>query len=167
MTVRSSLRELNMEINVTGFANKQSKRFITEAVMFYMKRLVKRHLLKGFIINVSIRKNVDQGNEGYCEIIDWNAHNKPREFLIVVKKCESLRKTLMTIAHECVHVKQFAIGELSENQSSWRGKHIKDDIEYWESPWEIEAFGRERGLYTLFCERYQYEFKKSDNERDE
>ena len=156
-----------MQINITGRINKQEKKYVSEAVLFFMKRLVKRTLLKSFVIDISVRNNVANNDEGYCEITGWNARNSPREFLIVLKKCDSFRKMLMTLAHECVHVKQFALGELSENHAHWRGRRIKEDIEYWESPWEIEAFGRERGLYTLFCQEYGYKFQRSDMERDE
>ena len=27
-----------------------------------------------------------------------------------------------------------------------------DDTNYWEYPWEIEAFGRQLGLFIMFCE---------------
>lgn len=167
MTVRSTLRELNMQINITGRASKEEKKYLNQAILFYMKRLIRKTLLKNFVIDISIRKTLVNNDEGYCEITGWNTRNNPREFLVVIKKCESFRKMLMTLAHECVHVKQFALGELSENHAQWRGRRMKDDIEYWESPWEIEAFGRERGLYTLFCEQYGYKFIRSSNERDE
>ena len=27
-----------------------------------------------------------------------------------------------------------------------------DDINYWDYPWEIEAFGKQLGLFVRFCE---------------
>jgi len=155
-----------MDINITGRINAQTKRQFKEAVMYYVGRLMTSQMLKNITIDVSIRKNVENNDEGFCEVVGWNSLSKPRDFKVVIKKDESVRKMLMTLAHEIVHVKQYAVGELSENHASWRGKRINEDVDYWESPWEIEAFGRERGLYTLFCEKYNYTFPKHSNERD-
>jgi len=30
------------------------------------------------------------------------------------------------------------------------GKYYPEDMNYWDAPWEIEAFGRELGLYKMF-----------------
>ena len=43
-----------------------------------------------------------------------------------------------TLAHEMVHVKQFARGELNESLTKWKNKDCSDK-EYWDQPWEIEA----------------------------
>ena len=69
---------------------------------------------------------------------------------------------LQTLAHEIVHVKQYALGELRErvtkDKSSsiiWKSKRWnppEGSHEYWDCPWEIEAFGREYGLYKRFIE---------------
>lgn len=155
-----------MEINVTGSVSAKIKRYMNEATMYYIGRLMSTHMLKNIAINVSIRKKVENNDEGFCEVTGWNSLSKPREFKIVIKKDDSVRKMLMTLAHEVVHVKQYAVGELSENHASWRGKRVNEDVDYWESPWEIEAFGRERGLYTMFCEKHNYQFTKHSNERD-
>jgi hypothetical protein len=56
-----------------------------------------------------------------------------------------------------VHVKQFATGELVDNPSGktvkWQGKRVtlRDDDGYWTLPWEIEAYGRELGLFVRWA----------------
>jgi hypothetical protein len=68
-----------------------------------------------------------------------------------------LDRTLEMLAHEMVHVKQFALGELVDNPSGktvkWQGKRVsvRDDDGYWTLPWEIEAYGRQPGLCARFC----------------
>jgi len=167
MIVKLLLKRLNMEINITSRLTKLEKKYVTEAVHFYMAKLIKKPLMKDLVINISCKRNLKDGDEGWCEVEGCNSKNRPIEFSIVIKKDESFRKMLMTLAHECVHVKQYTLRELSSSHDIFRGKKYKDNIEYWESPWEIEAFGRERGLYTLFCEHYGYKFKKITIERDE
>jgi hypothetical protein len=67
------------------------------------------------------------------------------------------RKTmLLTLAHEMTHVKQFARRELIEIKADvlfkWYGEVFGDEVHYYETPWEIEAHGREIGLYYLWRE---------------
>lgn len=58
------------------------------------------------------------------------------------------------LAHEMVHFKQYVTGELKPligNAVIWHGQvtyMYTDPREwgYWNSPWELEAFGRQQGL---------------------
>jgi hypothetical protein len=92
---------------------------------------------------------------GYC---DWNDDNhKARDFTITLNPNLGKRNTLLVLAHEMVHVKQYARGELKDfvrlNRVKWKGKIYNDRvIDYWELPWEIEAHGREKGLYYKFLD---------------
>lgn len=55
---------------------------------------------------------------------------------------------ISTIAHEMIHVKQYALGHLRydhEGNAYWLGKHYRPG-HYYDSPWEQEAFRRERLL---------------------
>lgn len=56
-----------------------------------------------------------------------------------------------TLAHEMVHVKQYARGQLKQYKKrngttayTWLGR--KYDTEYYDCPWEIEAYSKERVL---------------------
>jgi len=56
-----------------------------------------------------------------------------------------------------VHVKQWAKGEMYEYLKSGlirfhKTKFDADNINYWDYPWEIEAFGKQLGLFVRFCE---------------
>jgi hypothetical protein len=69
------------------------------------------------------------------------------------------RNMLIVLAHEMVHVKQYAKGELKDfvygTRVKFKGSIIDDNkVDYWDQPWEIEAHGREKGLYLKFL---QYE----------
>jgi hypothetical protein len=63
----------------------------------------------------------------------------------------SIEQLIQTMAHEMVHVKQYAKGQLKvvnplrgDPYFTWMGKKCKKH--YFECPWELEAFGRERIL---------------------
>jgi hypothetical protein len=60
-----------------------------------------------------------------------------------------------------VHVKQYATGEMRymwrpARHTKFQGMLYPDEVEYWDSPWEIEAFGREPGLYTRWIDQRGY-----------
>ena len=80
-------------------------------------------------------------------------------YLILLNREKNPTPSIMlsSLAHEMVHIKQFATGELVDNPSGktvkWMGKRVsvRDDDGYWTLPWEIEAYGRQPGLYARFC----------------
>jgi hypothetical protein len=73
-----------------------------------------------------------------------------------VDKTLTKKETLLALAHEMVHLKQYAKGELKDifrpaKMIKWHGdRYLTDGVDYWEQPWEIEAYGREKGLYFKF-----------------
>lgn len=58
------------------------------------------------------------------------------------------------LAHELVHVKQFARKELTENLQYWKGND-HSDTDYWDQPWEKEA----RRLQKKMMIEYMSEFE--------
>ena len=62
---------------------------------------------------------------------------------------------LKTLGHELVHVKQYVRGELSTDRNGllrYNGVHYDPQnlLEYFDLPYEIEAYGREKGLLIGF-----------------
>jgi len=60
-----------------------------------------------------------------------------------------------SIAHELVHAKQFAKGQINMVDHVWKhGKETIDctGLEYAETPWEVEAYAYEEILTDLFWE---------------
>lgn len=85
-------------------------------------------------------------------------YNKPpRKFLVRIDPRERRASALKILAHELVHVKQFARNELRDtghaDYTKWN-KQIYDQgkVEYWDLPWEIEAYGREYGMYRRYID---------------
>jgi hypothetical protein len=74
------------------------------------------------------------------------------EYEIDIKRSLRLRDLLTTLAHEIVHVKQYELGQLAQNSES--------HIEYWDRPSEIEAHGRETGLFIRWAEENNLASKK-------
>jgi len=59
-----------------------------------------------------------------------------------------------TLAHEMVHVKQFAKGhfQIVNGTNFWKGKKITKRVKYLDLPWEIEAFSKQEILFRKAVE---------------
>ena len=79
-----------------------------------------------------------------------------------------LRDVLITVGHELVHVKQYLNGEIFDYKSGdvrYKGTYFEasctqDEESYYDSPWEVEAYGRELGLYRMFVTKLKEESLK-------
>jgi hypothetical protein len=89
------------------------------------------------VIEISFKSMSNDENYGYCCQLDDN------EYEIEIKRSLRMRDMLTTLAHELVHVKQYFKGEFKDELH----------IEYWDREAEIEAHGREIGLFLRWCEK--------------
>ena len=138
---------------------------------FAMSKLVPSSRLRN---NVSIDihlKHHCEGGEAMLE--DYANPYRPRDFKVIIDHhraeiddygrerdaTEWAHIILQTLAHELVHVKQYLTGELMmrKNGLAWRKSVLTSDSttyeEYFELPYEIEAYGREKGLLAMFLIR--------------
>ena len=90
-------------------------------------------------IELNFRRMSNDENYGYCTELEDN------EYEIDVKRTLRLREMLCTLAHEMVHVKQYELGQLTQDNEK--------GIDYWDKPSEIEAMGRETGLFIRWAEK--------------
>lgn len=147
-----------MQLFVTGKSRYVNHEVIEEAARFFGEYLFKRLYKKVTIDLILSSKDMPKNVDGYC---DWSDNNKkPRYFEIQLRSNMSEDNLLRTLAHEMVHVKQYAKGELTDHmcgkKSRWKDTVINvENHDYWELPWEIEAYGREKGLYNKYL---QYAF---------
>ena len=126
------------------------------AIDYFAKELFSPQLSKHIHIKISLR-NVDT-HWGLTIVDDYNASGKPRYFIIEVAKKLNERERLMTLAHEMVHVKQYANLELNEEMNRWHGEYVDSDkIPYIEQPWEIEAYDLGDRLFEQYTGEKLYE----------
>lgn len=155
-----------MLISISGLTDSRFKHVVYKACDFYMDLLIPRHISRSITLELDFCSKLDGGADGYCEVTGHNKRFKPREFNIQIRKTNSKRYMLMTLAHEIVHLKQYAMGELDENMNVWKGKRISSSTNYWDTPWEIEAHGREGGMWTRFAEKHKLRYPRTKYERD-
>ena len=89
-------------------------------------------------LEINFRRLSNDSNYGYACHVDGN------DYEIEIKRSLCMREMLTTLAHELVHVKQYIRGEMPEKLS---------EGDYWDRPHEIEAHGRETGLFIRWAEQ--------------
>ena len=129
----------------------KEKELMTSLAYHCIKKLMPRK--RNLEIDILQIKNLQTESGDLASCIDTEDLNT---FEIQLDKDMSLRKKLLSLAHEMVHVKQFTRKELrhtdSINRQLWRGKRYNTKNRYYDLPWEIEAYGRELGLFTTWIE---------------
>jgi hypothetical protein len=151
-----------MRIKTIGRPSHVSLGIVKKAAYFYGKYLIGGgKLFNNIRLTVQFEHfNKNDGDYAYC---DWTDNNDScREFLIGIDHALSKKETLLALAHEMVHLKQYAKGEMKDiwrpvRMVKWQGeRYLHEEMDYWECPWEIEAYGREKGLYFKFLTYLQY-----------
>lgn len=143
-----------MIVSIKG-GNKSQKKHVKSMVEFCVKKMMPR--MRNLEFNIRIKPFGKDDSWGYCIPADYADQHRPREFDIEINNQAKLRRMLETVAHEMVHAKQFARGELYESARThkhrWQGKWLTKEPGYWDQPWEIEAHGRECGLFIQWAEQ--------------
>ena len=145
-----------MLLKTSGKPKKVPIKLCKEAVKWYGRHLLGDRLYHN--VEVLIEFDDTGLNSNVYGCCDWNDTNdRARDFTITINPNLGKRNMLLVLAHEMVHVKQYAKGEMKDyvrmNRVKWKGKVYNDKkIDYWEQPWEIEAHGREKGLYYKFTD---------------
>ena len=127
-------------VNVSGGQPYQIKR-VESIVHYCIAKLMPR--MQTLDIDIKLT-NLKGKAYGYCLSLD------KRTFELEIEKKLNLKTLLTTVAHEMVHVKQYARAELTEG--TWQGKLINPKQSYWDRGYEIEAHGREYGLFVRWAE---------------
>jgi len=96
-------------------------------------------------IEINFRRMSQDNNYGYVCHVDGN------DYEVDIKRSLRMRDMLTTLAHELVHVKQYVKGEMPEKLS---------EGDYWDRAHEIEAHGRETGLFIRWAEQLNLANKK-------
>jgi hypothetical protein len=81
-------------------------------------------------------------------------------YLVLIKRPKRLTKASLlemgtTLAHEMVHVRQLAKGQMKflPNQNRiWMGKRYSNRTHYLEQPWELDAFARQEIVFRKAIE---------------
>ncbi len=152
---------------------KMDRKLIRLYARFVLNRYVTKYIQSKSVINIKVLTN----DSFYKEAVDkdynaWMTYDRnvdgTRYFTIKMnlkfikskaKRPHTRMKAFLTdLGHELIHVKQYLNGQIfdyANGDTRYGGKvfnsgYYENEESYYESPWEIEAYGRETGLYKLF-----------------
>lgn len=139
-----------MRITTSRFKNRKLSNTIRRAINFYLQQLFKETPN----ITITIIQMPGLGADGTCEKIS------KKNYVIELNDDLSLEHSLITLAHEAVHIKQYANKQLrtwflkTGTVDIWEGKRFRN-VSYFQQPWEAEALLLEEQLFIDFvCECY-------------
>lgn len=144
-----------MKITIEGCRSNKKRKILEQAAQeFALLLLSKKHQNK-LDIRIEIKRKLEDDCLGFCYYL---SSGRPSCFLIELLYDKDITVTVSKLAHELVHVKQYITGELKHGKNNitlWKGEKYDEKItDYWDLPWEIEAYGREVGLYTRYYNKH-------------
>jgi hypothetical protein len=145
-------------ISISGIKDPQRRKLIRVATHSMLEALVGKRLYLEIAIKF-VPLMLQEGNMGSCELEDDDLVN-PRLFNILIDDKLKGGEVLITLAHELVHVRQYAKGDLYQYQKTnhvrWRReKMCVQNLTYSEYPWEKEAFSLQNEVAVDFIQSYK------------
>lgn len=142
-----------MQVNVFGGNETEiGTHGLRTMLNFFAMTLMGRDLSNEIEIDLYINENLGI-IDGLCHPLE-EEEGHPRTFEIALNPNISLGSQATTLAHEMVHVKQYALGELesTENAFRWNGKLYapRTYFDRFLCPWEKEAYSKEKMLVNMF-----------------
>ena len=133
---------------------------------FAMAELVPSKRLRNNVsINVHLKHHEE---EGEAKLEEYANRYRPRDFKVIIDhhraEIDDYGRTrtdtewghtiLRILAHELVHVKQYLVGDMTCRTKGmlWKGVMFAPEYltEHLKTPYEVEAYGKERGLLVSF-----------------
>ena len=141
-----------------GYAHMTAKqrRLMKDFIGWSAERLLGKKLAAEITIDVFLDGKLFEKERSYGYAIWEDRHYRGREFTMEIDSTFSFLNVLHTVAHEMVHIKQYALGELylsTKNDDVYVHNKVNvdtKDVDYWEQPWEWEAHGRATGLIVIW-----------------
>lgn len=171
----------------SGYLKRADIALLKRYCNFVMHKLVRPAILRKSNINIRIVQNKDlehtddimdlkeygawvvyegtfEGKKRFAMTLNARRLNKNAK-----KPVPRLKSLMLDAAHELTHIKQYLNNELFDyvdGKARYKGEVFplgqssEDDETYYSSPWEIEAYGREYGMYKMFSKKLKQEQKE-------
>jgi len=138
---------------------------IESCIKFYAKELnIENHNFNLIVEPINLRE-IRSADGSVTELIKKKKNSVRKEKKLILMQLESklkIGRLIEVIAHEMVHVKQTVRGQLASRGVSlfWRGKKVLcSKINYYDRPWEIEAWSKQtllsNKIFRLLDKQYE------------
>jgi len=140
-----------LKIKIYHSRSKKETLIFRKAAQFYFNKLVKDD--GNCSVSIILKPAPEIGGE---KVKAYTFKKKINFYEICLDNNFSIKKMLSALAHEMVHVKQYFTCQLfdsTESLVSWKAKMIDTEkVAYFDQPWEVESYRREKYLVRKFKE---------------
>jgi hypothetical protein len=152
-----------MKIHITNCSNPLLRQEARNALNFWAEKLLGSRMSKNVSVSVRFKDGILKEEKIFADMGIKLTGKLPRSFDVRIESSLGRKRVLMALAHEFTHIKQYVKGELRDanDKTRWMNQTFDNSsTDYYDSPWEIEALGREVGLYIQWLR-----FKREMNAR--
>jgi len=142
-----------MRLVVQGHSSKMTDSELKQAAHFFSRCLLTKNINSKLLVTVNLVSNL---KNSYGDASFLGRRYRPTKFNIRIKSTLSRKMMLRVLAHEMVHVKQWAHGAMVD--------YVNGDIKFrrqrhnnrwiykkpWRLPWEQDAIYKEFALLDLY-----------------
>ena len=157
------------DIHVTG-GNARKRNMVRKAARWMLGYALGTRLAN----NISLDINLDEGLKDtrfYGSVFWEDSNHRPRSF--DMELCNYLKDRMLyrVLAHEIVHIRQYATGDLKDlathaDYCKWKNKMIltegRGKVNYFDLPWEVEARRDQEIILSDWKKAHGYHFKQKD-----
>ena len=141
----------------THLISRESAKMMRSLAEFTLNKFFTKPKQDKLDVTVIFKKDLFEKTNQFGNCIWEDEYYRPFDFTIQIDPDQKIQLLLNSLAHELVHVKQWAKGEfyqLQRERSVYKfngQKFNTEKVDYWDTPWEIEAHGRAIGLVVQWA----------------
>lgn len=148
------MKNLSKNVYPVGANKALSKKELREITALFMDVVLGPKLAKNVLVSIF---SCDLSPDLHGNMIPFFNERSPRDFAIGLNRNDSRKQQIITLAHEIVHVQQYARNHLRQlDCGAYRWK--KSRRNYYDTsktasdklPWEKEALNSEKYLYAYY-----------------
>ena len=132
----------------------EMQKLMKKATRWMLPYILGTRLANAIEINILLIDDLKKKEGTVADCMWTDEIIRPREFEIRIDTHQTPYTRMLALAHELVHVKQYARCELYDYQGKYFGKYARfkkwrydySKIPYKKQPWEKEAYAREKPI---------------------
>lgn len=159
------------KISITG-GDARKRNFVKKAARWMLGYTLGNRLATNISLSINLSEDL-KNTSIYGSVIWEDANHRPREFDMDL--CNYLKDRMLyrVLAHEIVHIRQYATGDLKDlathaDYCKWKNKMVKAEGRgrgsYFDLPWEVEARRDQEIILREWKQVHGYHFKQKTGE---
>jgi hypothetical protein len=159
------------QISVSG-GSPHKRKLVKNAARWMLGYTLGNRLASNITLKIRISSELKNSNI-YGSVIWEDDNHRPREYDMELCNFIKDRMLFRVLAHEIVHIRQYATGDLKDlaahaDYCKWKNKMVKAEGRgsgsYFDLPWEVEARRDQEEILREWKTAHGYHFKQKSGE---